>query len=322
MSSFFRSLFHGNSKHRKLSEDGASTRESVMEGVTYYCKYLGNTAITEPKGADNTASAIEKIMLTATREARKPDRVGLRVGQQGIHMSDAVSGGVMLETSIYRISYCSTDVHHDHVFAFIASDDEDHCVCHAFLCPKKKMAQTVTLTIAQAFNLAYEGWKKSQKNNEIVGHEGVPAQVMMSPAVEDKFGTGSCNQAHTTPSSWSTSIPIRAHLGSSGSKSNSYQSSQMLQSDLDKACNFEQDVHSSRTHSTSSTPHKDSDKETIHDKTLKGVLNVQRLLGHGLKGQGFSAARDIPRRIGRPLSCSIQGSPSSFSEQEFLLSVS
>ena len=28
--------------------------------------------------------------------------------------------------------------------------------CHAFLCPKRKVAQAATLTIAQAFNLAFK----------------------------------------------------------------------------------------------------------------------------------------------------------------------
>lgn len=31
--------------------------------------------------------------------------------------------------------------------------------CHAFLCPKRKVAETVTLAVAQAFNAVYEAWK-------------------------------------------------------------------------------------------------------------------------------------------------------------------
>ena len=73
---------------------------------------------------------------------------------------------------IFSISYCSADPTYDRVFAVLCTDG-DGAACHAFLTHKKKMvrssldhvdqdlppfpqAQAATLTIAQAFNLAYE----------------------------------------------------------------------------------------------------------------------------------------------------------------------
>lgn len=42
--------------------------------------------------------------------------------------------------------------------------------CHAFLCPKRKVTQAVTLTVAKAFNAAYEAWRKNEeKRNLIIG---------------------------------------------------------------------------------------------------------------------------------------------------------
>lgn len=38
--------------------------------------------------------------------------------------------------------------------------------CHAFLCSKRRVAQAVALTISQAFNLAFELWKKSRQDAE------------------------------------------------------------------------------------------------------------------------------------------------------------
>ena len=38
--------------------------------------------------------------------------------------------------------------------------------CHAFLCPKRKTAQAATLTIAQAFNLAFDCWKEVQEKRK------------------------------------------------------------------------------------------------------------------------------------------------------------
>lgn len=53
------------------------------------------------------------------------------------------------------------------MFAFIATNLNETMECHAFLCPKRKMAQTVTLTVAQAFNTAYEAWQLSQSDPRI-----------------------------------------------------------------------------------------------------------------------------------------------------------
>ena len=63
---------------------------------------------------------------------------------------------------LFRISYCSADATHDHVFAFIATNYNETMECHAFLCPKRKTARIVALTVAQAFDTAYEAWKISQ----------------------------------------------------------------------------------------------------------------------------------------------------------------
>ena len=77
-------------------------------------------------------------------------------------------------TCCCRISYCSADATYDHVFDFIATNKNNTMECHAFLCKKRKMvnttsncllfklnvqAQSATLTIAQAFNLAYSYWQ-------------------------------------------------------------------------------------------------------------------------------------------------------------------
>lgn len=55
--------------------------------------------------------------------------------------------------------------------------------CHAFLCPKRKMAQTVTLTVAQAFKTAYQAWQLSQSDPRI--HH---AQDKSPPLTGDKIG--------------------------------------------------------------------------------------------------------------------------------------
>lgn len=77
-------------------------REPVVEGVTFYCKYLGSTLVDDPKGEAATAEAIKRIIHTAKQVARKPELVGLHVSLQGIRMEDSVTKEVLLQTSIYK----------------------------------------------------------------------------------------------------------------------------------------------------------------------------------------------------------------------------
>lgn len=45
------------------------------------------------------------------------------------------------------------------MFSFISTDEHETMECHAFLCPKRKTAETVTLAFAHAFSTAYEAWR-------------------------------------------------------------------------------------------------------------------------------------------------------------------
>jgi low density lipoprotein receptor adapter protein 1 len=114
-------------------------------------------------------------------------------------MTDNTTGEKLLQVSIYQISFCSADATHNHVFAFIASKNEhklsepilkatdngffsshplsenensieENLVCYAFLCQKRKMAQTVTLTVARAFERAYQIWQNQQFQMERKQH--------------------------------------------------------------------------------------------------------------------------------------------------------
>uniref|UniRef100_A0A8C4SVM2 Low density lipoprotein receptor adaptor protein 1a n=1 Tax=Erpetoichthys calabaricus TaxID=27687 RepID=A0A8C4SVM2_ERPCA len=61
---------------------------------------------------------------------------------------------LLIYASPTRISYCTADKMHDKVFAYIAQSQHNETLeCHAFL------AQAVTLTVAQAFRVAFEFWQ-------------------------------------------------------------------------------------------------------------------------------------------------------------------
>ncbi|XP_053694367.1 low density lipoprotein receptor adapter protein 1-B-like isoform X2 [Sabethes cyaneus] len=195
---FFKSIWKNNSKHKKLCEelalannirDFSDNHEELEDGfeeaITYSVKYLGNTSIPTPRSDSSTADAVKRI-ITAAKGNKKLQRVTLSISPKGIEMQDPATGETLLQVSIYNISYCSADAAHDHVFAFVGTssnpetevkemcfrkdavevDFEGPLVCYAYLCQKRKMAQTVTLTVARSFERAYQIWQNKQFHAE------------------------------------------------------------------------------------------------------------------------------------------------------------
>lgn len=151
-------------KHEKLLED--SGQDPVVEGVTFYVRYLGSCFVINQSGDEATGDAIKSIVSMAKKTDRKLNRVALMVSVKDVKMTDLETGDVSFDISIYRISYCTADAIFSHVFAFIAVNKDESMQCHAFLCRKRKIAQAATMTIAQAFNLAFDSWKESKENNK------------------------------------------------------------------------------------------------------------------------------------------------------------
>ncbi|CAI5781590.1 density lipoprotein receptor adapter 1 isoform X1 [Podarcis lilfordi] len=151
-------------RHKKLPENWTDTRETLLEGMLFNLKYLGMTLVEQPKGEELSAAAVKRIVATAKASGRKLRKVTLKVSPRGIILSDSVTNEAIENISIYRISYCTADKVHDKVFAYIAqSQHNENLECHAFLCTKRKMAQAVTLTVAQAFKVAFEFWQASKE---------------------------------------------------------------------------------------------------------------------------------------------------------------
>lgn len=170
---------------RDFSENHEEINETSDEAITYLVKYIGQTPVKSSRSEETTSSAVKKII---SKSNKKLQRVALAISPKGIEMSDHITGENILQVSIYRISYCSADASHSHVFAFIESwtmggnmtemdqaeaeknaftgaeneNEEGTLVCHAFLCQKRKMAQTVTLTVARSFERAYQVWQNQQ----------------------------------------------------------------------------------------------------------------------------------------------------------------
>uniref|UniRef100_A0A8C1L184 Low density lipoprotein receptor adaptor protein 1a n=1 Tax=Cyprinus carpio TaxID=7962 RepID=A0A8C1L184_CYPCA len=157
----------GSGKHQKLPENWTDTRETLLEGMTFNLRHLGMTLVDQPKGEELSAAAVKRIVATAKASGKKLPKVALKVSPQGIVLCDSVSNQLIENISIYRISYCTADKMHDKVFAFIAQNQQNETLeCHAFFCAKRKVAQAVTLTVAQAFRVAFEFWEVAKEGTE------------------------------------------------------------------------------------------------------------------------------------------------------------
>ncbi|XP_027021612.2 low density lipoprotein receptor adapter protein 1b isoform X2 [Tachysurus fulvidraco] len=154
-------------RHKKLPENWTDTRETLLEGMVFQLKYLGVTLVEQPKGEELSAAAVKRIVTTAKASGKKLQKVILKVSPRGIILYDSTSNQLIENVSIYRISYCTADKMHDKVFAYIAQSQRNETLeCHAFLCAKKKVAQAVTLTVAQAFKVAFEFWQNAKEEKE------------------------------------------------------------------------------------------------------------------------------------------------------------
>lgn len=145
-----------------------------------------------------TTSAIKKILSASKSQKKLPD-VSIAISPKGIETFDSVTDEPMLQIPIYKISYCSIDAAHDTIFAFVSStldkdastfesksaqqfgspespvgqlesttlDEEDGLTLHAFQCQKRKIAHNVTMTVARAFERAYQIYQNEQFLEEI-----------------------------------------------------------------------------------------------------------------------------------------------------------
>nr|XP_033810347.1 low density lipoprotein receptor adapter protein 1 isoform X1 [Geotrypetes seraphini] len=154
-------------RHKKLPENWTDTREMLLEGMVFNLKYLGMTLVEQPKGEELSVAAVKRIVATAKASGKKLQKVTLKVSPRGIVLFDSGTDNLIENISIYRISYCTADKMHDKVFAYIAQSQLNETLeCHAFLCAKRKVAQAVTLTVAQAFKVAFEFWQVAKEGKE------------------------------------------------------------------------------------------------------------------------------------------------------------
>ncbi|XP_074594468.1 uncharacterized protein LOC141849862 [Brevipalpus obovatus] len=132
--------------------------EALQAGhVVYLVKFLGNTEVDQPKGIGVVKEGIRKMKFNQhlrRAEGTKTPKVELTISVDGVAIQDPKTRKISYQYPLHRISYCADDKTDPKFFSFIAkeADSEKH---HCFVFVSDKLAEEITLTIGQAFDLAY-----------------------------------------------------------------------------------------------------------------------------------------------------------------------
>ena len=136
-----------------------NTHRTILDGIDYYIKYLGKAGTDKVHGPGSTEEAVEQIRQQA-KGSKVMHKVKLTVSTKFIRVFDFQTEMLLFETPLYRVSYCTVDQTNNKICCYIVreSGSKDLNV-HAFYCSKKSKAEALTLTVAEAFNIAYAEWQ-------------------------------------------------------------------------------------------------------------------------------------------------------------------
>ncbi|XP_048585041.1 ankyrin repeat and sterile alpha motif domain-containing protein 1B isoform X2 [Nematostella vectensis] len=139
--------------------------EVLLKGsVNYTTQYLGSHMVKEISGVTSTIDACRKMRLS-TAKLQKVPSVILSISVNGIKFIDARSRLLVSHHDMKNVSYITQDPEDKCVFAYIAKDAKiDKHYCHVFRVEKKELSDEVTMSIGQAFELAYEQFMHLQRH--------------------------------------------------------------------------------------------------------------------------------------------------------------
>ncbi|XP_053408531.1 PTB domain-containing engulfment adapter protein 1-like isoform X3 [Mercenaria mercenaria] len=139
--------------------------DAITRGhILYTVKFYGECEVDSPKGTDVVKDAIRKRKFNKTiwkTEGQKTPKVELSISVDGVTIQEPKTKIVKHQYPLHRISYCADDKSDKRMFSFIAkaSDSSKH-YCYVFASDKN--AEEITLTIGQAFDLAYRKFLETQ----------------------------------------------------------------------------------------------------------------------------------------------------------------
>lgn len=150
--------------------------ESLQNGhVVYVVKFLGNTFVDKPKGIDVVKDGIRKLKFSQQLKknekgaSTKMKKIELTISVEGVAIKELKTHHTLYQFPLHRISYCADDKGEKKFFAFITKNEqsskktvttdsyevEPDNMHECFVFVSDKLAEEITLTIGQAFDLAY-----------------------------------------------------------------------------------------------------------------------------------------------------------------------
>uniref|UniRef100_UPI00398F52D7 PTB domain-containing engulfment adapter protein 1-like isoform X1 n=1 Tax=Pristiophorus japonicus TaxID=55135 RepID=UPI00398F52D7 len=126
--------------------------------IPYNVKFLGNAEVEQPKGTEIVKDAVRKLKFARhikKSEGQKTPKVELQISIYGVKILDSKTKEILHNCQLHRISFCADDKTDKKIFTFICKDAESNKhMCYVF--DSEKCAEEITLTIGQAFDLAYK----------------------------------------------------------------------------------------------------------------------------------------------------------------------
>ncbi|GAB6019358.1 adaptor protein, phosphotyrosine interaction, PH domain and leucine zipper containing [Chamberlinius hualienensis] len=151
-----------NAKHNHKTSSGVREwihpSDALQRGhIAYLVKFLGSTEVDQAKGIEVVKEGIRKLKFSSQlkkAEGSKPPKVELTISIDGVAIQEPKTKRILHQYPLHRISYCADDKAEKKFFSFIAKEaDFDKHVCFVFV--SDKLSEEITLTIGQAFDLAY-----------------------------------------------------------------------------------------------------------------------------------------------------------------------
>uniref|UniRef100_A0A8C1ITV0 PTB domain-containing engulfment adapter protein 1 n=1 Tax=Cyprinus carpio TaxID=7962 RepID=A0A8C1ITV0_CYPCA len=150
--------------NRKKDKSWMHTPEALAKHfIAYNAKFLGHTEVDQPKGTEVVRDAVRKLKFQKhikKSEGQKIPKMELQISIYGVKILDPKSKEVQHNCQLHRISFCADDKTDKRIFTFICKDSESNKhLCYVF--DSEKCAEEITLTIGQAFDLAYKKFLES-----------------------------------------------------------------------------------------------------------------------------------------------------------------
>ncbi|XP_028924884.1 PTB domain-containing engulfment adapter protein 1 isoform X2 [Ornithorhynchus anatinus] len=163
--------------NRKKDKAWMHTPEALSKHyIPYNAKFLGSTEVDQPKGTEVVKDAVRKLKFARhikKSEGQKTPKVELQISIYGVKILEPKTKGIQHNCQLHRISFCADDKTDRRIFTFICKDSESNKhLCYVF--DSEKCAEEITLTIGQAFDLAYRkflesGGKDVETRKQIAG---------------------------------------------------------------------------------------------------------------------------------------------------------